>query len=305
MCRARYSLAWQGVRDVTYALRKWLKEHYMQLFLINRFLSAASLGFVLFASQTAGQTDPVTYHDLSTMERWALGTMQVRGAMGQSGSFAIAEMPPGRRGRAGNPHYHTQEQIVVGISGSPISVLGTVPYRLGSYGAVVTPPDAEHAATNGSLTSPSTFIEFQAVLRRDWFPPHPAYTAPKSPTPVPVSGEQRVFQDFDPAAEAWQSHPDGARSQTLSGRSIRLTVWNLSAPNASVALNSPGARPEQFVYVFEGQVEMVVDAKRRQAGIGTLAVIAPNAGDVRLRSLVSGRTLVGVFESLTDGAKHD
>jgi hypothetical protein len=277
----------------------------MEPFLIRRVLAGASLGVVLFASHTAGQTDPVAYHDLSTMAPWSLGNMQVRGAMGQSASFVIAEMPPGKRGRGGNPHYHTQEQIVMGISGSAMSVLGTVPYRLGSYGAVVTPPDAEHVATNGSLTRPSTFIEFQPVLRSDWFPPHRAYTAPRSSTPVPVSADQRVFQDFDPAAEGWRSDAIGARSQTLSGRSIRLTVWDLSAPNASIALNPPGARPEQFVYVFEGQVEIVVDSGRRQAGSGILAVIAPTVSDVGLRSLGSERTLVGVFESLTEAAKHE
>ena len=131
--------------------------------------------------------------------------------------------------------------------------MGGVAYRLGSYGAVVTPPNVEHFVLNGSTTGTSTFIEFQGVLRRDWFPPHPTYTAPKTPAPLAVTRDQRVFGDLDPSSDSWTVDANGARSKILSGQTIHVTLWNLSAANASVDLTRQNVRPEQFVYVLEGQ----------------------------------------------------
>jgi mannose-6-phosphate isomerase-like protein (cupin superfamily) len=256
----------------------------------------AFLSSVLLANPSAAQTEPVTYHDLSAMATWPLGNMQVKGATGQSGSFAIAQMPPGVRGRTGNGHHHMQEQIVIGLSGSPIIGIDGVAYRVGTYGAVVTPPNAEHFNINGLTTGPSTFIEFQPVLRSDWFPPHKPYTAPRSPVPAPVSSDERVFEDFDSASGGWRSESNGSRSKTLSGRNIRLTVWDLSMAKSSADLRP---QSEQFIYVLEGYAEMIVGSARREITPQMLAVVSPAAKDIRLRSVGKGRTLVALFESTT------
>jgi hypothetical protein len=77
----------------------------------------------ILSASVSAQNEPVTYHDLATMSPWPLGNMKARGAMGTSASLAIAEMPPGALGRAGNAHHHAQEQIVVGTGGSPIGTI--------------------------------------------------------------------------------------------------------------------------------------------------------------------------------------
>lgn len=244
------------------------------------------------------QGQPVAYHDLSTMPRWPLGNMQVNGVMGQTGSFGVGEMPSGKPGPAGNAHYHSQEQIVFGLKGSPVLLMSGVPYRLGSYGAVVTPANAEHSGINGATAGPATFIEFQPVLRSDWFPPHFPFKLVKSEMPVPVSRDQHVFENFDPSSDGWRSNHAGLRSKVLSGKTIRVTVFELSNESATATLDHQGSRPEQFVYVLEGQAQLAVDAGRREIAAQTLAVIAPSAKDIRLQSAGKGRALVAVFDSI-------
>jgi hypothetical protein len=271
----------------------------MPLFRIAKLALAVMLILPSATLLLNAQTNVVTYHDLTAMARWPLGNMQVKGAMGQSGSLAVAEMPPGTRGRAGTTHYHEQEQIVLGLGGSPVIGLSGVAYRVGSFGALITPPNVEHFNMNGLLAGPSTFIEFQPVLRSDWFPPQTPYVASKTPAPAAVSRDERVFDDFDPASDGWRSDPNGARSKVLNGRTVRLTMWDLSGAKASAGLNPQGKRSEQFVYVLEGHAQIVVDSRGRDVPAQTLAVISPAAKDVRLASLGTGRTLVAVFESIT------
>ena len=231
------------------------------------------------------------------MATWPLGNMQVKGAMGQAGSFALAEMPPGARGRAGTAHHHAQEQIVVGVGGSALGIIGGSIYRAGVYGAALMPSNSEHAGINGLTSGPSTFIEFQPVLRTDWFPPYPKIAFPRSPTPVAVPAEQRVFEDLDPSSTGWQSLANGARSKTLNGQTVRLTMWDLSHAGRGTDLNPMSAGNERFVYVFEGHTEIVVDSSGRAMAAQTLAIVSPRAKSVRLGSNGKTGTLVGVFES--------
>ncbi len=253
------------------------------------------LMFVLAVPTLFAQTEGVTYHDLAAMQTWKLGNMQAKGATGESHSFAVAEMPPGARGRAGNPHHHNQEQVVLGLSGSTVFSLGGVSYRLGVHGAVVTPSNAEHFQLNGSTATASAFIEFQPVLRPDWFPPHPANESTKSAAPAAVASSQQVFTDFGTSAEGWQSVSGGARSKTLNGQTVRVTVWDLSAAESSLVLE---ARWESFVYVLEGHASVIAPSGRRDIGPEMLLVVSPQAKDVRLMSLNKGRTLIAVFESV-------
>ena len=140
----------------------------MQRFCL-RFSLLGALAILLTTSSVGAQNkEVVTYHDLSVMSKWALGKMQVNGAMGQLGSFAIAELPDGLRG---NPHHHNQEQIVLGLGGMTEMTIDGTTHRLGVRGAVVTPPNTQHSNNNGGPGA-ATFIEFQSVQRTDWFPPH-------------------------------------------------------------------------------------------------------------------------------------
>ena len=240
------------------------------------------------------QTQVMTVHDLSVMSTWPLGKMQVKGAIGQSASFAIAELPVGLRG---NPHHHAQEQIVLGLNGSTeITIDGTI-HRLGTYGAVIPPSNAAHSNGNGGANA-ATFIEFQAVLRTDWFPPHQKFAAaPAAPAPVAVPPGRQVFSDFAVSSDGWQVDATGARSKVLSGQTIRLIVWDLSAANATVNVTSKSVPGEHFVYVLEGQAEMAAGSGRREIKSETLVVVSAAAEGVTLRSLNKGRSLVAVFES--------
>lgn len=261
-----------------------------------RFGPLGAMAILLATSSVAAQNeDVVTYHDLSVMPTWPLGKMQVKGAMGQVSSFGIAELPDGLRG---NPHHHNQEQIVLGLSGMTEMTIDSATHRLGQYGAVLTPPNSQHSNNNGG-PGPARFVEFQSVLRTDWFPPHqkfvPAVAA--APVPVPVPQGRQVFSDFAIGSDAWRAETSGARSKILRGQTIRLTMWDLSAANASAVLDSQGPRPEQFVYVLEGQAQIAVDGRRRDLTAQTLVVVSPAAKTVQLRSLGKGRTVLAVFET--------
>ena len=263
-------------------------------------LKVLMLGIAMLSVPPAARAQGVTYHDLAAMVPWTVGNAKIRGAMGQSGSLLIAQ-PPGALGAAANAgrnaHHHAQEQIMVGIDGSTISVIGGGPYRLGSYGAVVTPSNSSHYYINGTVASASTFIEFQPALRVDWFPPHPAYMAPQSAAPVAVSHDERIFENMTPSSDGWRVETTGARSKMLSGDTIRLTMWDLTAPGAAIDLDRD-KQSEQFVFVMEGQAEMTVDSQRREIRAETLAVLSSAANDVRVRSLGKGSTVVAVFESI-------
>jgi quercetin dioxygenase-like cupin family protein len=263
---------------------------------VFRFSVSGILAVLLMTSSAGAQTtEGVAYYDLSTMAKWPLGKMQVNGTMGQAGSFGIAELPDGLRG---NPHHHNQEQIVLGLAGMTEITIDGTPHRLGVHGAVLTPPNAQHSNANaGSGTA--TFIEFQSVLRTDWFPPHQKFVPPVAAAPAPVSvprGRQ-VFSDFTVSSDGWRTDSNGARSKVLRGQTIQVTVWDLSEPNASVMLDSQGMRPEQFLYVLEGQPQITVGGSRRDMTAQTLAVISPAAKSVQLRSPGKGRAVVAVFDT--------
>ena len=184
----------------------------------------------------------------------------------------------------------------MGLNGSPVLALSGRVYRLGTYGAVIAPPNSEHVNMNGSLADRSTFIEFQPVVRRDWFPPYPSFASAASPSPIAVSRDMRVFENFDPSSDGWTVQADGARSKSLSGQTVQLTVWDLSSPTASATVNPAGTRSEQFVYVFDGAAQSAGMSEGRVMAAQTLAVISQSAQALQLRSVGKVRTTVGVFE---------
>jgi quercetin dioxygenase-like cupin family protein len=263
----------------------------MRRFSVTGVISFALPAFVVTALSGASQTPLAAYHDLSVMARWPLGKMQVRGAMGQSGSFALVELPAGGRTTA---HHHTQEQIVLGVRGSMDVSLGGATHRLGSSGAALVPSDVEHFSINGGSET-ATFIEFQPMVRRDWFPPHPKIASSAGPTAVPVPSDARVVDDFALSSQGWRVERNGTRSKVLGGKTMQLTFWDLSADTASADLRPQ--RGERFLYVVEGHLHVAIGLNAREIGREMLVVVSESAEDIRLTSVKRGRTVVAVFET--------
>lgn len=263
---------------------------------VVRCLSAGplSLLFAIVPASLSAQAEAVKYVDLSTLPLTPLGKLQGKGFVGRSGSFVAAQLPPGLRTTL---HHHTHEQITIGLTGSMEISIGGVVHPLRVFGAGITPPNSQHFVGNSDGTAIATGIEFQPILRPDWFPPYPKVTLAASSEPIPVSPEQVVFEDLAPSSGGWQVAVDGARSKTLSGRACRVTIWDLSAPNASADLTPKSARSERFVYVLAGRAEMTVGRAGRNIGTEMLAVVSSGAESIRLRAIGTGRTLILVFES--------
>ena len=214
--------------------------------------------------------------------------------MGRSGSLVAVQVPPGWRG---TPHHHTHEQITIGLSGSmEISIDGVV-HPLPAYGAAITPADSGHFVANSDSTAVATAIEFQPVLRPDWFPPYPKVTFPASSEPISVSPDQVVFKDLAPSSDGWHVAAEGARSKTHTGRTCRITMWDLSSPNTAKDLMPKSARSERFVYVLAGRAEMTVGRAGRAIAPELLAVVSSGAEGIRLKAMGKERTLILVFES--------
>ena len=234
----------------------------------------------------------LTFHDLATMTRHPLGRMQARGAMGQTGSIMVTELPPGLKT---TPHHHHQEQMMLGLDGGMHYQMAGKPYPLGRLTAAIALPNIEHGNINDTA-APATCIEFQPVIRPDWFPPHPRRAREGAPAPVPIPAGRTVTEDFS-APAGWRAAPGGARSKILSGDTMRLTLWDLSAASAPVALTS-GAAVERFVFVVDGQASIAEGATERTIGREMLVIVPTAAKNVRLSSVKNGTALLAVFEAL-------
>lgn len=250
--------------------------------------------FVLAVVTIAGAQphEALTFHDLATMTRHPLGRMQARGAMGQTGSIMVTELPPGLKT---TPHHHHQEQMMLGLDGGMHYQMAGKPYPLGRLTAAIALPNVEHGNIN-ETAAPATCIEFQPVLRPDWFPPHPRRAREGAPAPVAIPADRTVTEDFS-APAGWRAAPGGARSKSLSGNTMRLTLWDLSAASAPVDLTS-GAAVERFVFVVDGQASIAEGAAQRTIAREMLVIVSPAAANVRLSSGKMGTALVAVFEAL-------
>jgi len=244
------------------------------------------------ASGLAQQPAALTFHDLSTMARHPLGRMQARGAMGQTMSIMITELPPGLKT---TPHHHHQEQMMLGLAGGMHYQMAGKPYPLGRLTAAIALPNVEHGNINETAEQ-ATCIEFQPVLRPDWFPPHPRRPREGAPVPVAIPAGRTVTEDFSAASPGWRMHPGGARSKALSGDTMRLTIWDL--PRGSAPVNvTQGPRVERFVLVVQGSLTIRDSGVEREAGPHTLVIVPPAARNVGAVSANSD-ALVAVYESL-------
>jgi quercetin dioxygenase-like cupin family protein len=259
---------------------------------MTRRIAGAAVMIVTAALFGSAQPATLTFHDLSTMARHPLGRMQARGAMGQTGSIMVTELPPGLKT---TPHHHHQEQMMLGLAGGMHYQMAGKPYPLGRLTAAIALANVEHGNIN-ETTEPAACIEFQPVLRPDWFPPHPRRPREGAPAPVAIPAGRTVTDDFA-ASTGWRTDKSGARSKSLSGDTMRLTIWDFGAATAPVALTS-GPAVERFVFVIDGQASIAEGPNQRAIGKEMLVIVSPAARNVTLANVKKGTALLAVFEPL-------
>jgi quercetin dioxygenase-like cupin family protein len=248
-------------------------------------IAVAVLLVGLLTGGSAQQPSALTFHDLAAMARYPFGGMQARGAMGQHASMFIAEVPPGART---TPHHHHQEQFMLGLDGAMNFVLaGSFPQPLTPLSAAFAPPNVQHGNVNAD--APARYIEFQPVLRPDWYPPHPRRPREGTPEPLPIPEGRKVSESFAAGSSGWRSEA-GARSKALSGSTASVTVWDVPSSANSINLTT-GPAAERFVYVIDGAVTIADGAVTREAGREMLVIVSPAARAVRIRPLAQGARL--------------
>jgi hypothetical protein len=99
------------------------------------------------------------------------------------------------------------------------------------------------------------------------------------------------------APAGWRTHPGGARSKTLSGDSMKLTLWDLSGASSPVDLAAAPA-VERFVFVIDGQASIAEGANQRAIGKEMLVIASPSAKSVSVSAIKKGAALLAVFEAL-------
>jgi quercetin dioxygenase-like cupin family protein len=250
--------------------------------------------FVMLVTLVAGsaQQGALQIHDLAAMAPFPLGRMQARGAMGQTGSIMITELPPGLKT---TPHHHHQEQMMLGLSGRMHYLMGDTPQPLPRFTAALALANVRHGNINDT-SEPAVCVEFQAVQRPDWFPPHPRRPREGTPEPVSPPAGREVIVDFN--SESGWNQGAGVRSKSLVGETMKLTVWQLSSgPGARAGIGGPAV--ERFFLVVYGSATISEGQTRRELGRETLAIASPSARGVTL-SPTPGATgaVVAVYEAL-------
>jgi hypothetical protein len=243
------------------------------------------------AQALSSGAEPVTYHDFAAIPLTPVGAMQARAFLAATSGVAMGVMPAGMRQAA---NHHQQEQITLCIEGTFDMVIGGVTHTLSNAAALV-PSNVEHPMVVMS-DRPATMLEYQAVLRTDWLPPHARLVLPQSPEPMAVPADRRITLDFASGSAGWKSTPNGARSKSISGATIRATFWDLSKLGAGFDVTAAPSTRERLVYVLSGRARAVTPATGRDAPKDTLVVVPPTAGKVAVESRGEQGTLIVVFE---------
>jgi quercetin dioxygenase-like cupin family protein len=253
--------------------------------------SAAVLGCFVAVHLAGAQAESVTFYDFTTMPTTPLGPMQLKAVITDSSSIAVAEVPAGTRQPG---HHHEQEQITIELTGSMDFSVGGVSHPLGPLTVAIPPSNVEHYFTNHGAAA-AEILEFQPVRRLDWLPPHPPVKVSQTPEPLPLPPDRLISRDFALSSSDWRTGGGGARSKSMTGRTVAITFWDLSRPGASVDMNGEGQ--ERFAFVIEGPLEVAVGASRRQVGARTLMVVAPAAARIHMRSTKQGHAILALFQS--------
>lgn len=241
----------------------------------------------------ARQTPALVVHDLAAMTPYPFAGMQARGAMGQTASMFLADVPAGAKT---TPHHHHQEQFMFGLEGAMTFVLaGSSPQTLSRLTGSFAPANVQHGNINNA--GAARYIEFQPVLRPDWYPPHPRRPREGTPEPLPLPADRQVTKDFSSTSEGWRSE-NGARSKTLTGDTASVTVWHLPG-SAGVIDLAAGPAAERFVYVVDGDLAVTDGGTVRNVSRDALVVISPTARTVRVSAPRRGSAVLAVFAAFT------
>lgn len=242
-------------------------------------------------ASTRSQPSRLVFHDFAAMTPYPFAGMQAKGAMGQTASMFVADVPAGART---TPHHHHQEQFMFGLEGAMQFVLGGAPQTLSRLTGSFAPANVRHGNINDG--GPARYIEFQPVLRPDWYPPHPRKPREGTPEPLPVPAGRKVTEDFTAGSDGWHT-VQGARAKSLDGDTARVTVWELRAGSGPVELT---ARPaaEWFVYVIDGDVAIAEAASVRNVSREMLIIVPRSARGIRVSPPRRTAATIAVFEAL-------
>jgi quercetin dioxygenase-like cupin family protein len=253
----------------------------------------ASIGIALLIACVPGgaaqQPPALAFHDLAAMPKYPFAGMQANGAMGQTASMFVAEVPAGAKT---NPHHHHQEQFMFGLAGAMTFVLaGSSPQTLSRLTGSFAPANVRHGNINDG--GPARYIEFQPVLRPDWYPPHPRRPREGTPEPLPLPAGRTVTVDFSATSDGWRTER-GARSRSLKGDTAALTVWELPAASGPID-PAEGRAGERFIFVVDGDVAIADGASVRNVTRDMLIVLPASATHVRVSAPRRSGATIAVF----------
>lgn len=178
---------------------------------------------------------------------------------------------------------------MLGLDGAMSFVLAaSFPQPLTPLTAAFAPPNVQHGNLNADAAA--KYIEFQPVLRPDWYPPHPRRPRQGTPEPLPIPEGLKVSESFASGSGGWRSEA-GARWKALTGNTASVTVWELPR-TAKVIDPTAGPGAERFLYVIDGALTIAADgAVTREAGREMLIIVAPSARGVRVLPSAQGARL--------------
>jgi hypothetical protein len=170
--------------------------------------------------------------------------------------------------------------------------MGETPQPLPRLTAAIALANVHHGNINDTA-EPAMCVEFQPVLRPDWYPPHPRRPREGLPQPVPIPSGRTVTTSLDPASADARHEAPGVRSKSLAGETMRLTIMELSA-RGSIDLQGSGV--ERFVFVIDGTVS-IGDGSSREVGKEMLVIVPANARNLRLSATNNVSGLVAIYEA--------
>ena len=188
--------------------------------------------------------------------------------VGTVGSLSLIELSPGVASAAPD-HYHTREQINVGLSGAPEVQVDAQRIELPRGTSIVVPSNVVHVATNKSA-APITYFEFHIVRRPDVVAPFPKISFPRAPTPARL----------DPAAKIVLLHDfDNASPVAAEGKTCAFTV-HVMAGGSKLAIPDNG--DEHFWYSLGSGAVVERNGVRQRLDDSSVVVIPPSSGNVQV-----------------------
>ena len=261
-------------------------------------MTAAAIAVAVVAPRiVAGAEDEaVVYHDMGGMQKAPYGPYpEERAVMAQTSTLVVFTVPPHFHQPV---HHHDAEQVSAAIAGALDYSVGGVVHHLGAHGAVLPASDVEHGFSNDS-ERPAVMIEYSPLRRPEWVAPHPSVPRlPQSAEPAPLPAGAVAAIDFDRAADGWHVEKSGARSKTITGKTIQATFWDLPRRGASADIAATPSSRERLAFVLEGRLASGAGSTKRDIGPEMLVEIGPSARSAMLSSSGDVPALIVVFEAL-------